>query len=394
MSDYLHKIVEKLPVEKFIEDYYPFSEEELFYLARHNYCLDRISGNQKIKWDMRLIKKLEKAICWDNLSFNQSINWAEVAPAYAHRIYWEGACNNPNFVWQHDYFEKYGDQIDWDWICHYKLPFSIDFLFKYRENLAWWRLSYNKYIPWGEEILEYFAHRWDWYSLSSNAAIPFTDELIKKFGDRWIYSCMSMNEQLVSDEKLPWLQSFTEIDYECLSWTKKDFTLAFLEEHEKLFDWNYLTTNEYLPWSLQLIERFKDRWQFAQLAENPKIPWTLNFIEQHEDLWNWGGDKPGIFVGSGGISSNEGIPWTFDFIDRYFKRLSWGRLTPDYEVENCYFVKYGISSNTGINWTVEKMARYANCFCIDLMYKNSNYYRAIENEVGKNNVFNLYLSLV
>ena len=35
---------------------------------------------------------------------------------------------------------------------------------------------------------------------------------------------------------------------------------ALIQRHESSWDWEQLSGNEALPWSLELIERFEDRW--------------------------------------------------------------------------------------------------------------------------------------
>lgn len=392
MSAQLHKLTTLFPVAEFIALYYPFSEEELLYLARNNYDFNPISENGNIRWSTSLVEKLKSKICWDTFSMNTGVPWAEIAPVFGKYINWNNASSsNDSFVWKKEYLEKYSAQIDWDWICHYDLGFDDELLFQFRDKWEWWRLSGNKFIHWTEDILENFAHRWDWSTLSYNSSIPFTNHLMKKFNDRWEFGLMSMNTRLVSDKNLPLLKQFAEIDYSLLSGAKQDFTLEFLEEYENKLEWTQLTSSEYLPWSLALIERFKNNWDFPELAGNSKIPWTLDFIEQYEDIWNW--DCEGQHsTQTQCLSSNEGIPWSFDLIERYKNRLVWGKMILNNE-DNFYDIKPGIASLRCLEWTVEKMVKYASLFDKQYIYRNPNFYKAIENEAGRENVFNLFLAL-
>ncbi len=398
MSNYLSKIIEHFPVVEFIEMNYPFTDDELLYLRKHNYDLAGISTNANINWNVPLLEKLTKEMNWFGFSANRGVLWDEIAPVFQECLDWNLACHNDTMVWKHEYLEKYAGQIDWDWICYHNLKFTEDLLFDYRDRWDWWRLSNNEYIPWTEQILDHFAHRWDWSTLSHNPSIPFSHKLMKKFSDRWIYSILSMNTKLITNENLPFLKQYADIEYDLLSFYKPDFTEAFIEVHKDLLDWKELSRNEHLPWSLSFIENYKERWHFNELSDIPNLPWTIDFIEQYENLWNWGGENPGVYSSSGGISSNEGIPWSFEFIERYKHRLSWGKLVPDFEeseegVES-YIVKDGLARLTALEWTVEKMAKYARHLNADFIPRNPNYYKAIEKEVGKENVFDLYLALV
>ena len=46
--------------------------------------------------------------------------------------------------------------------------------------------------------------------------------------------------------------------------------------------------NKALPWSLELIERYEDRWYWQSLSENETLPWSIELIERYEDHWQWG----------------------------------------------------------------------------------------------------------
>jgi hypothetical protein len=45
--------------------------------------------------------------------------------------------------------------------------------------------------------------------------------------------------------------------------------------------------NEALPWSVELIERFLDEWDWNSLSRNEGLPWSLELIEHFKDRWHW-----------------------------------------------------------------------------------------------------------
>jgi hypothetical protein len=73
-----------------------------------------------------------------------------------------------------------------------------------------------------------------------------------------------------------------------------------------------LSKNEALPWSLELIERFVDRWDWGFLAANKGLPWSLELIERFMDRWDWGF-----------LAANKGLPWSLELIERYEGRWNW-----------------------------------------------------------------------
>ena len=75
-----------------------------------------------------------------------------------------------------------------------------------------------------------------------------------------------------------------------------------------------LSSNEALPWSLELIERYEDRWDWGEwgLSKNEALPWSLKLIKRYEDRWAWGR-----------LSNNEAPPWSLELIERYEGRWEW-----------------------------------------------------------------------
>ena len=77
-----------------------------------------------------------------------------------------------------------------------------------------------------------------------------------------------------------------------------------------------LSENSGLPWSLELIERFCDRWSWWWLSKNAALPWSLRLIERFEDHWNWSI-----------LSQNATLPWSLELIERFEDRWDWTLLS-------------------------------------------------------------------
>jgi hypothetical protein len=48
-----------------------------------------------------------------------------------------------------------------------------------------------------------------------------------------------------------------------------------------------LSTSYNLPWSMPLIEKYEDRWDWFSLSSNRNLPWSESLIEKYEDRWDW-----------------------------------------------------------------------------------------------------------
>ena len=127
------------------------------------------------------------------------------------------------------------------------LPWSIEFIEKYKTKWKWHSLSRNINIPWSIELIDYFKDYWDWSDLSKNPSIPWSIDMISRFeeGDIIMVSQYKFKKQ---------------------SW-----------------DWNQLSSNPFLPWSIELIERFKSKWNWKLLSSNTSIPWSIQIVEAFQD---------------------------------------------------------------------------------------------------------------
>ena len=62
----------------------------------------------------------------------------------------------------------------------------------------------------------------------------------------------------------------------------------------------FLCSFENINWSVELIEKYKDQWDWFNLSRNTSLPWSIELIEKYKDQWHWDW---------GGLSWNESIHW-------------------------------------------------------------------------------------
>ena len=102
------------------------------------------------------------------------------------------------------------------------------------EEEAWKNLSGN--YPWNESLLEKYKDKLDWEEVSSNRYIEWTVSMIEKYKNRinWkVLSCTSQNSLLIPE----------------------------------------------------IVERFKDRWDWHELSENSDLP--IETIRKMADRIDW-----------------------------------------------------------------------------------------------------------
>ena len=71
---------------------------------------------------------------------------------------------------------------------------------------------------------------------------------------------------------LPWITTYSGLtSNESLPWSE-----SLIERYEDKWNWEWLSINESLPWSEALIERYKDRWRHWHLRENKSMQKLFN----------------------------------------------------------------------------------------------------------------------
>ncbi len=95
--------------------------------------------------------------------------------------------------------------------------------------------------------------------------------------------------------------------------------------HERF--WNSLSASKHMPWSMDLLARFQDRWDWRGhwdgvttiygLSANPALPWSKELLARFEDHWDW------RYLSD---SMGANIPWLLEVLERYRDRWDWGIL--------------------------------------------------------------------
>ena len=123
-----------------------------------------------------------------------------------------------------------------------------------------------------------------------------------------------------------------------------------IEKFKDKWDWYCLTQNEYLSWSIESIDRFKNKLNWEQLSCNKNLSWTLELIEKYEDKWSWGyiedkGSSWNFYVE--GLSDFEFLPWSIELIKHFEDKWDWTAL----------------SMNLFLPWSLALIERFEDKWC-------------------------------
>lgn len=88
---------------------------------------------------------------------------------------------------------------------------------------------------------------------------------------------------------------------------------ALLEKYQDKVDWNEISENSYICWTIPMIQKFKNRinWEIFSLYIDEEVV-TEDIIETFKDKWNW--HK---------LSENSNVVLTYDLLDKFADFWDW-----------------------------------------------------------------------
>ena len=173
------------------------------------------------------------------------------------------------------------------------------------------------FYPWSKGELLRYGEYLNWSYISENESIEWNDDLIQSYDTKLFFEtsngiypevcglsankAVPFTKQLITKYKDKW--DWTALtDNPSIHWSEE-----LLNEFHDYWAWEMfefagnigLSRSENLPWSIGLIEKFKDKWFWGELSCNPALPWSSNLLELYKDKWEWGSH-----YGHGGLSMN------------------------------------------------------------------------------------------
>jgi len=229
---------------------------------------------------------------------------------------------------------------------HY--PFCKDEISECSSLLDWRRISGNQNIKWSEELINRFNNllifKGIGFSLSKNKMIPFSESLIYKFADRldWGFlGDLSKNTSFkISFPLLFKLKQENIISQETFNdWCKRinldDLTIF---KYQNEFNWDYISQNDHIYWTEELVGEFKDKLRWDLLLMNSSFNWSDQLLRK-ELSQGW----RGRYFYLERLCMNKGVIWGEEILKSYKDVVIWRLI-----------LKY----NSSIEWTI----RNIECF--------------------------------
>lgn len=284
-----------------------------------------LSSNENLEWSVKLIAKFENYWNWESLSGNESIPWSDfLLIRYANKWHWKEKENawdcclaeNKSVKWSYNILKRFPEKINWGMISK-----KVELLNKYPQilkefsnKLDWDSISGNEFISFTEELIENLSLYWNWDLLSGNRAVNWTQELITKYQTKFNPEAFkTKNWEL-------WLN----INWKINPKPEPNYEKYSTEEVSDLLknaEWNNMSCDLRMPWTIDLLERYKDFWNWNHLSLNSNLPWSFYLIDKFKYKWEWGHEeltKEGTLLIASGLTINTDLPWSQDLI-RAFK---------------------------------------------------------------------------
>jgi len=344
-------------LSQLLSSYYPLTSAQI---QNYRSFLDNnlLLNNTSIEWNSDILKQFKNKQDWEILSLNPSVfRDLNLIDEFYDFIHWD----------------NHGDGAYSTIANNYGIPWSSEIINKYEKSWDYYQLSYNPYIPWTEDLIDRHLDEWDWQTLSGNEMLPWSLSFLEKYSSKIVtdsfnfmanpaltgnfeivqkYGHLLSWSAICSNPNLPWVEKnllelwSTKIDWEEIYRNnifscRVGFYGKNLDKHLSAnSDFDSLSCNTIFPWSIPLIDAYKELWNWNALSLNPKLPWDANFIDYYSDVLHWGRvfienviyDENGEEVdyetfmtyrdySDQGIESNEGIPWSLDLILRFENKL-------------------------------------------------------------------------
>jgi hypothetical protein len=198
------------------------------------------------------------------------------------------------------------------------------FILLNKDELDWKALSFNDSLPWTVPFIQQFEDKWDWHALSYIIADKSYfersdfDLLLSLYMDKldWSVICAGNN---LKDNHLIAYANF--IHWRALSsnngfiWSE-----SFINEHINDIDWAVFTeclstaeTSSVMQnaFRAKVLELYADNLDFDILSENDQLNFTVELLECYKEKWNWGK-----------LINNSAIAWEEDLLRKFDNAIS------------------------------------------------------------------------
>lgn len=219
--------------------------------------------------------------------------------------------------------KKYQSKWDWEGISdNHLIDWNITLLEKYQNRLLWKEgrfLNFNTSLPWSPELIRKFIHskKWTWDDFIGQEQIFQEPELLALCLPEWNKNARQyLKTSLSPDTDLGMYKYFEHVKWADDAETWAPETIEKIEN----MHWDLFSGVEGFPWTVEFIEKHKNRLDWKRLSWNGGLPWNLEFIKQFKDKWDWNW-------------MSYDIPWTIEIIDAFKDHINWNSISNEDKID-------------------------------------------------------------
>lgn len=320
-----------------------------------------LSKNKKIPWSLNLLDEFIEFWNWGGLSYNESLPWSlDLLVKFQHEWNWLGVIEHIDWnALEIDAnmieLRYHKNEIYLPWLIYFPLNFNLLNIIKDEigNEINWHMFSNHCLLDWNIELIEKYIPKVCLINLVShnkNLTWELRLKLIRKYKDYWsknYWISIAHSEHIIWNEFfIKEFHSYLDFKYlqhnQYIKWDE-----FFLKQYENQIDLNLNSTGELndinwkslswgsgnrnVEWSIELINAFKDKWDWIGLSNNSQLKWDSQLIKYFDKYWNWQW-----------LSSNTNISWTKKLLVKYSNKLIWNSLyLEDISLDISFLKNYG-----------------------------------------------------
>lgn len=168
--------------------------------------------------------------------------------------------------------------------------------------------------------------------------------------------------EIEKNENIPWTVDLIDRYKEEWSWRSFSnnkslpWSTDFMTKFRNYMDWDWLSESNCLPWSVSLIQEFSGKWDWEKLSQNESLPWSASLLETCKGRWDWQS-----------LSKNESLPWSVGLIEAFIGKWDWEKLSQNESIPwsvrliksfNDKWDWQGLSGNESLPWSISFFERH------------------------------------
>lgn len=243
-------------------------------------------------------------------------------------------------------FAKKCNSIKDGWTYYIPLKYTIEFF----ENHPSLKKSASKFFElnletiWRKEDLITHPEFFKWDYIAKNKEIEFSESEIEVLMKKLNPSLITL---LINDKTTcEFLQKNSDIlDWKVLSQMDLNWKLEIIETFKDKWNWSYFPFFSKVKWDYSLIQKFDRYLDFSVLSSSKNVEWTDKLVKDYEERWDW--ER---------LSGNQSFLSQTDFYNFLYRRkdkIKW-KPSGNYYDYKC-LEESSISTNSGIKWNLSKV---------------------------------------